>query len=315
MKHHFESALAPRGIDIENGIVKGATLCTAGITAKGHSLETDGVLLAQLLASAKSKGVIPVGLDHRSGVKGAAGTAKNFRISGNKLLADIEFFKSHPDFALVMDQLAELGGTMGLSCSFTGQSENGRARCEDLLSADLTLHPAACPTGLFSSKYDDDETEINPMNDNDENEPMSAEEMLDAILSNQDDLLERLDAVEERQQAILEALDALEDDDDDESDDDDADDDQDAVLDERGARGGPHDYSDGLVPLEFAQPEATNILTEDGRRLSPIGAAMQTTEFSEKVRALELGGLSKQAALSRAVKDLARTNYGPINNL
>ena len=65
MKLFFESEFPTRGIDVENGVVKGATICTAGIEAKGHGLKTDDVLLRQLLVSARKKGAVPVGLDHR----------------------------------------------------------------------------------------------------------------------------------------------------------------------------------------------------------------------------------------------------------
>jgi hypothetical protein len=69
MKHHFSAELQPIGIDEKNGIIRGAVACQAGLEAKGHSLKTDGVLLRQLLLSARAKGEKRRGRVHRHGTE------------------------------------------------------------------------------------------------------------------------------------------------------------------------------------------------------------------------------------------------------
>jgi hypothetical protein len=278
MKNYsFESEFPVRGIDPASGIVRGATICTAGIEAKGHGLKTDHVLLRQLLTSAKSKGTIPVGLDHKSGVKGAAGAAKNWRIVGNKLLADIQFFKTHQDFPLVMDQLSELGGTMGISASFVGESEGGRARCSDLLSADVCLHPAANPTGLFSSRFDDET--VNESDDMTEHDEPTIEELLEHI----EQLTAHIKHVEAVNGELLDAVQSLLGEDEAEGDDDD----QEAVISERGARGGPE--------------------THDHRAL------LQSTDFESRIEELQMTGLDFRTAHIEALKEFARSKYQTLN--
>ncbi len=293
MKLFFESEFPVRGIDPDNGIVKGATLCVANVAAKGHQLETDKTLLRQLLMSAQSKGVIPVGLDHKSGVKGAAGAAKNFRISGDRLLADISFFKSHPDFGLVMDQLQELGGTMGLSCSFVGESEAGKARCSDLLSADLTLHPAACPTGLFSRRDFDALNENSDQNESTEDIPMNEMNedqlagLLHELLDHVEDLTSHIEQIEAENAAMAEALEALQGDDEDADDEEDAADDAEPVLSERGAMAGPHVHNHS--------------------------ADLRTYDFESAIEENRRAGMDPKKAHVEALKQFARQKYQMLN--
>jgi hypothetical protein len=292
MRYQFESDFPVRGIDPENGFIRGATICTAGIEAKGHGLKTDRVLLHQLLASAESKGSIPVGLDHKSGVRGAVGAAKNFCVVGNKLVADIQFFKTHQDFPLVMDQLSELGGTMGVSASFVGESENGLARCTDLLSADICLHPAANPTGLFSRDFDAlDENSDHPETD-DENDDMHDEPTTDELLEHIEQLTSHIEEIESQNEELLHAVQSLlsdegDEDEDDADDDDGADDDEEPVLEESGARSGPH--------------------VHDHRAL------LQSTDFESRIEELQAAGMSAKDAHIASLKEFARSQYETIN--
>lgn len=283
MKLFFESEFPVRGIDIEGGKVRGATICTAGIEAKGHGLKTDDVLLRQLLVSARKKGAIPVGLDHKSGVKGTAGAATNFRISGNKLLADIEFFKTHADFPLVMDQLSTLGNTMGISASFTGDADGDRARCTDLLGADLVKWPAACPTGLFSAL---DENSDNPETENEEDdmEDMNNEdigELIHELLDHVEDLTAHIEQIEAENAALAEALGVHQ------GDDDEAGDDDEPVLEETGARGGPH--------------------------VNNHSADLRTFDFETAIERNRLAGMDAKKAHVEALKEFARSKYQTLN--
>jgi hypothetical protein len=281
MKLFFESEFPTRGIDIENGVVKGATICTAGIEAKGHGLKTDDVLLRQLLVSARKKGAVPVGLDHKSGVKGTAGAATNFRILGNKLLADIQFFPTHSDFPLVMDQLSTLGNTMGISASFTGDADGDRARCNDLLGCDVVKWPAACPTGLFSALDENSDqtesTEDIPMEDMNNEVGELIHELLDHI----EDLTAHVEQIEAENAALAEALGVHQDDDDEAGEEDEP------VLEERGARGGPntHDHA----------------------------SALRSHDFESRVEEFKLAGLDTKTAHVRALQEFARSRFATLN--
>src|SRR5208282_4203715 len=111
----------PIGIDEKNGIIRGAVACQSGLEARGHSLQTDRVLLNQLLVSAKAKGdKLPVHLDHKSGAAGCIGTAERFRLDGDKLRCDLHFFRTHDKFESTMEMLSALHETAGLSASFVG---------------------------------------------------------------------------------------------------------------------------------------------------------------------------------------------------
>jgi hypothetical protein len=297
MKHYFEATGPIRGIDPDEGIVYGATVCQAGVTAKGHDLETDRVLLSQLLRSAQSKGTVPVGLDHKSGVKGAAGAARNFQILGDKLVADLHFFKTHPDFPLIMDQLQELGGTMGLSASFTGGSEDGKARCNDLLATDLVLNPAACPNGLFAANYEDSMNEHDE-NENDETEPSMEElcELLHSALDHVETLTDHIGNLEE----LLEHLIAEREEDDSDSDDED-DEDEEPVIEEKGIRAsGP-----GRRDMEALPGMAPRRSSLDGTNF----------DFESAVQTFRMQGKSEKDAHCLALRSFANAQYGVQHNL
>jgi hypothetical protein len=216
MKHHFSAELQPIGIDEKNGIIRGAVACQAGLEARGHSLKTDGVLLRQLLMSAKAKGdKLPVHLDHKSGAAGCIGTAQAFRMDGDKLRCDLHFFRTHEKFNSTMELLSNLYETAGLSASFVGDAENGKARCRDFLACDVVVFPAAVAYGLFSA------------------------------------LLDHVEHLEAENEQLQTALEALQDDDDDDDDEDDSDDDAEAVLSPKGAMAGPHGYSANLSIKNF----------------------------------------------------------------
>jgi hypothetical protein len=255
MKLHFESETPARGIDVENGVVHGATICTAGIEAKGHGLRTDGFLLRQLLMSAEKKGTIGVGIDHRSGVKG------------------IEFFQSHSDFPLLMDQLSTLGNTMGISASFVGDPDGGKARCEELLHCDVVCHPAAAPTGLFSARDEDDDEE--------ERDEIMTNDQLGEMMHQ---LLDQIEELEEENAQLADLLEELKGQEE-ESEEDEDETDQQPVLDEVGARAGPRQYS----------------------------ADLRAHDFESRIKHFRQSGLDEKAAYVAALREFARQKHNCIN--
>lgn len=158
--YQFDSpALQLEGIDLENGIIRGVSVITSGITARGHDLEVDKTTMVQMLECSKKKGgKIKTKWNHQSGADAMNGTLRNFRIEGSHLRADWHLLKKHPQYEHALELAVEMPESFGLSASFAGEPEvkNGKnyARCEDLISTDLVSDPAANPSGLFESKVD-----------------------------------------------------------------------------------------------------------------------------------------------------------------
>jgi hypothetical protein len=288
MKHHFSAELQPIGIDEKNGIIRGAVACQAGLEAKGHSLKTDGVLLRQLLLSARAKGdKLPVHLDHKSGAAGCIGTAQNFRLDGDKLRCDLHFFRSHDKYKSTMELLSNLYETAGLSASFVGDSEKGMARSRDFLAVDVVVFPAAVANGLFSALDENEDqtesTEDIPMNEMNEDQ---IAELLHELLDHVQDLTSHIEQIEAENAAMAEALEALQGDDDDGDDEDDSEDDQEAVLSPKGAAAGPHDYR----------------------------SALRSHDFESRVADFQASGKSQKDAHIAALKEFARSQF-VIQNL
>lgn len=154
-------------IDEQAGIIHGVSVISQGI-AKGHSavenegetpvpLEIDEHTLSQVkdCADRKTKGV-KVKADHGSGILATIGYLRNFVLEKGKVVADLYLLQSSG----VKERLIEMAQTIpdefGLSIAFEGQNEIAdgvaKARCTNLLSADIVDMPAANPGGLFSAK-------------------------------------------------------------------------------------------------------------------------------------------------------------------
>jgi hypothetical protein len=153
-------------IDSDEGVIKDVSLITMG-DARGHGLEVDDVTLAQLKTSmeAASSPGIKAKLNHRSGVEAVFGYINNFSIQGNKLKGDLNLLKHHKDYAQTMEQIATMPGQIGLSVAFQGDKEakGGKtlARCKRIISVDLVADPAANPDGMFETKVDNNNYNMN----------------------------------------------------------------------------------------------------------------------------------------------------------
>ena len=153
----FETPFEGR-VDRDLGVIRGVSLITGGLTARGHELVVDDTTISQIFQSASSKGNVPVKLDHKSGVENVCGFVTSFRIEGNKLLGDWHLLRSHPHYETTMEKAERMPGCFGLSAAFVGKEEerDGKkfARCQELLAVDCVTQPAANPTGLFSRRVD-----------------------------------------------------------------------------------------------------------------------------------------------------------------
>ena len=182
---NFEFSLVGADVGKEEGVIKGVSIITSGVQAKGHDLEVDQTTLNQMLSCATKKGKVKVKWNHRTGADAINGNLRNFRLEDGKLKGDWHLLKSHPSYNHALELAAEMPEEVGLSASFGGLSELGDgtkiheadeqtkhqyiikgmerlpvpegrrfARCSHLVSVDLVADPAANPGGLFEAKVD-----------------------------------------------------------------------------------------------------------------------------------------------------------------
>ena len=184
--YEFEMTALDGVVNKDAGVIKGVSVITCGIQAKGHNLEVDKTTIEQMCHLCQGKGQVPVKWNHRSGADAVNGFLTNFSIVGNKLKADWHLLKTHDKYETAMELAERMPKDVGFSASFTGLSEleDGRkvyppndetkymhlkegdndmpvppgekifARCDDVASVDLVAAPAANPSGMFSSEVD-----------------------------------------------------------------------------------------------------------------------------------------------------------------
>jgi hypothetical protein len=121
--------------------------------AKGHDLFVDAVSLSKALDLMKlAKNGTKVKMDHGSGLSACVGFARNPRIEGNKLVADLRLLRNSPHYGLIKEMASEAPDQFGVSLAFVNESEtiDGKdyIRPQSIASADLVSSPAAT-NGLF----------------------------------------------------------------------------------------------------------------------------------------------------------------------
>lgn len=194
-------------VDHQNAIIRGVSVITSGLTAEGHNLQVDNVLIDQIQASAKERGKVPVTLDHGSGIKDLNGYLTGFRKDGDKLRADWHLLKSHDETGKILERAEVMPNCWGLSTAFKPPSGNMQgeplgggkfaARCEKLMSVDAVCRPAANPGGLFSvpEKVDNIEMGMAKEKSGEEPKPEPEPTMAD-VLAVLNQISERLDTHE-----------------------------------------------------------------------------------------------------------------------
>ena len=135
-------------------IIEGVSVISVG-EAKGHGLFVDRTTLQEVKSCAESyAGGVKVNLDHGAGIRDIVGFCDNFRIIGDKLVADLNLLQNAERRDYVLEIAEKLPDTFGISIAFSGpvREIDGKrfASCAELYSADLVQTPAANPTGLFS---------------------------------------------------------------------------------------------------------------------------------------------------------------------
>lgn len=151
------AGLRSDSVDTTNAIIRGVSVLTSGLVARGHGLAVDATTLEQMLAAAESKKTVPVKVNHGGGAEAVCGYLTNFQIAGKKLKADWHLLKTHPQRAQILEVATVMPAGVGLSASFLPpeKCEAGKARCEELLSVDYVTLPAANPDGLFAARVED----------------------------------------------------------------------------------------------------------------------------------------------------------------
>lgn len=157
--YHFDiKGLSSENVDTANAVIRGVSVITSGVTARGHNLEVDDKTLEQLHECAANMGTVPVKTDHKSGAASINGYLCNFRFDKKKLKADWHLLKTHPQCSHVLEMAERMPNNFGLSAAFMGKEETKGtkkfARCTELVSVDLVAQPAANPDGLFESRVD-----------------------------------------------------------------------------------------------------------------------------------------------------------------
>lgn len=146
---YFKSATSDK-VNSDTGIIHGVSVITVG-KAIGHTISVDATTLSQVKAVADShKNGVKVKANHGTGVEAIVGALRDFRIEGNQLKADLHLLKSSGEQARILEMASTMPESFGLSTAFSGEPQDGFARCTELYSVDLVDDPAANPSGLFS---------------------------------------------------------------------------------------------------------------------------------------------------------------------
>jgi len=153
--HFYAGPLGGEQVDTVNGVIRGVSIITSGVIARGHDLLVDQKTLTQMQACAESKKQLPVKIDHSGGAGSVVGYLTNFKICENKLIGDLHLLSTHEKRDQLLEIAQRMPGGLGLSASFVTpeNAEKGKARCAELLSADVVTMPAANPNGFFESKF------------------------------------------------------------------------------------------------------------------------------------------------------------------
>ena len=121
--------------------------------AKGHDLFVDKKSLQEALKIMKgARNGVKVKMNHGSGLDAVVGFARNPRIDGSRLIADLRLLRNSPHYGLIKEMASEAPDQFGVSLAFVNESEtiDGKdyIRPQSIASADLVSSPAAT-NGLF----------------------------------------------------------------------------------------------------------------------------------------------------------------------
>jgi len=141
-----------RDEELEEMELGGVSILEVG-EAKGHDLFVDKISLETALKlMGKAKNGVKVKMNHGSGLDAVVGFARNPRIEGDRLVADLRLLRNSPHYGLIKEMASEAPDQFGVSLAFVNESEtiDGKdyIRPQSIASADLVSSPAAT-NGLF----------------------------------------------------------------------------------------------------------------------------------------------------------------------
>jgi hypothetical protein len=141
-----------RDEEMEEMELGGVSILEVG-EAKGHDLFVDKTSLETALKiMQKAKNGVKIKMNHGSGLEAVCGFARNPRIEGDKLVADLRLLRNSPHYGLIKEMASEAPDQFGVSLAFVNESEtiDGKdyIRPQSIASADLVSSPAAT-NGLF----------------------------------------------------------------------------------------------------------------------------------------------------------------------
>jgi hypothetical protein len=156
----FFAAATGSRVDREAGILRGVSVITAGVEAKGHGIWIDQTSLEMVKAAAETYiDGLQVKSDHGSGFGEIEGVLRDFVIEGNQLRADFHLIKSGEEYERIMEMAEMMPSSFGLSIEFSGISEEideyRYARPVEIYAVALVDQPAANPSGLFQAMPED----------------------------------------------------------------------------------------------------------------------------------------------------------------
>lgn len=216
-EYSFSSPLTGQ-VDRERHIIKGASLITGDLEAKGHGLQVDDTTLQQIYDFAARKGQITVKADHKSAdgktFKAIVGYFTNFSLDkhSKKVRGDLHLLESEPLTPKIEEMAERMPGNFGPSVAFRGDSQTigGKlfARCKELVSVDLVENPAANPDGMFAAKPVDNPSSGNmPTENNTNTDPMDdAPPWAKELATKLSVIDERLGQVEEFHGHVMDAM-------------------------------------------------------------------------------------------------------------
>lgn len=150
----------------EGNTVKGVSIIQEG-PALGHGVWVDKTMLSQVRKLGKAAGRVKAKINHWSGIQDTVGYYENFRISGNKCLADLTFFESHEGTQLMKELIETVPKSFGVSIMFRPDeaeydktNDRYNARVRELYSADFVDTPAANRDGVFEEGIDSGENDM-----------------------------------------------------------------------------------------------------------------------------------------------------------
>jgi hypothetical protein len=134
-------------LEEESTIIPNVYILSQG-EARGHDLFIDKTSIEKAYElMSKAPNGVKVKMNHGSGLQDTLGFARNPRIEGDKLMADLHLLKSSPHYGLVKEMANEAPDQFGVSLAFLNESETiaGKdyIRPQRIESADLVSSPAS----------------------------------------------------------------------------------------------------------------------------------------------------------------------------